>query len=150
VFCFEPNSGLLKTNYIKENSKRAYCGLIEVYDFLTDSIKYERQNDVGELIARIFVNNENHFYVEGEGALGFMYNDFAGQLLTEEKIIEIIEQCVLRSIEVDLWSPPFKEVKFVPLGYMLTRGGNTPGITTKRMGFELNSNNTVSESKEPK
>ena len=76
VFSFDPKSAVLKSKYVQENFNRSYCGMIEVYNFLSDSINYERNNDVGELIARIFINSENHFFVEGEGQIGFLYNDF--------------------------------------------------------------------------
>ena len=63
VFDFPPNHFIQKTSYIKEDKMRSFCGVIHVYNFLNDSFKYNRLNDVGHLIARIFVNKDNHFFV---------------------------------------------------------------------------------------
>ncbi len=49
--------------YVKEDPFRAYCGIINIYNFLADSFKYDRYNDVGYLIGRIFINKDNHFFV---------------------------------------------------------------------------------------
>ncbi len=146
VFSFDPNNPVLKSKYVQENFNRSYCGMIEVYNFLSDSIKYERQNDIGELIARIFINSDNHFFVEGEGQIGFLYSDFGSLVLDESKISELIEQCVIRSIEYDLWAPLFNEVKYIPLGYMLTKSGITPHATSKRLGFDISNLNSSEHS----
>ena len=45
---------------------RTYCGVINMYNFLSDSFKYNRENDLGYLIGRMFINKENTF-VEGKG-----------------------------------------------------------------------------------
>ena len=55
-----------KQKYVKEDKMRSFCGVIHVYNFLNDSFKYNRLNDVGNLVARIFVNKDKHFFVEGE------------------------------------------------------------------------------------
>jgi hypothetical protein len=141
VFSFDPKNAVLKSKYVQEDFNRSYCGMIEVYNFLSDSIKYERQNDIGELIARIFINSDNHFFVEGEGQIGFLYSDFGSLMLDETKISELIEQCVIRSIEYDLWAPLFNEVKYIPLGYMITKSGITPHATSKRLGFDISNLN---------
>ena len=72
VFKFDDNNSLWKTTYFKENTNRGFCGVINIYNFLSDSFKYNRMNDVGYLIARLFVNNENHFMVQGKRQLGFL------------------------------------------------------------------------------
>lgn len=144
VFSFDPKSAVLKSKYVQENFNRSYCGMIEVYNFLSDSINYERNNDVGELIARIFINSENHFFVEGEGQIGFLYNDFGSLILNENAVLDLIEQCVIRSIEYDLWAPLFNEVKYIPLGYMIAKSGITPHATSKRLGFDISSLKDIS------
>src|SRR4030095_16132820 len=46
VFTFDNSHEIWKTSYIKEDASRAYCGQIFVYNFLSDSMKYFRGNDV--------------------------------------------------------------------------------------------------------
>ncbi len=66
TFTFADDHPIHKLPYVKEDPKRAYCGLIQIYNFLSDSIKYNRVYDYGYLIGRIFVNSENKFFIEGE------------------------------------------------------------------------------------
>ena len=45
----------MNTSYVKEDKNRSYCGVIHLYNFLADSFKYNRLNDVGYLIGRVFI-----------------------------------------------------------------------------------------------
>ena len=44
----------------------SYCGVINIYTFLSDSFKFNRNADEGYLIGRIFVNRERSYFVEGK------------------------------------------------------------------------------------
>ena len=94
VFRFDNSNGLWKTSYLNEDANRGYCGVINVYNFLSDSFKYHRLNDLGYLIARIFINNENHFMVQGKRQLGFLYNDFVNSTIDKEEMKKILESAV--------------------------------------------------------
>ena len=72
IFDFEKSHNIWNTSYLKEDELRAYCGMINVYNFLTDSFKYNRLNDVGYLVARLFLNKDLHYFVEGKRQLGFL------------------------------------------------------------------------------
>jgi hypothetical protein len=65
VFQFDKSNTIWQTKYVKENDQNSYVGIINVYNFLADSFKYQRNADLGYLIARIFINKENHFMVQG-------------------------------------------------------------------------------------
>ncbi len=79
VVTFSDEHSLMKSDYIKEKEINRYFGQIMIYNFMSDSIKYNRMNDPGYLLARILINHENRFLVEGEGQLGFLYNyDISG------------------------------------------------------------------------
>ena len=68
IFTFDSSHEIWKSPYIKEDKDRAFCGKIFIYNFLSDSFKYNRTNDIGYLIGRIFVNKENHFFFGREKA----------------------------------------------------------------------------------
>ena len=72
IFNFPPEHAIHKSEYVREDPMRAYCGMIMIYDFLSDSIKYSRMNDVGYLIARIFVNKDGHFFIQGKRQFSFL------------------------------------------------------------------------------
>ena len=102
VFKFDPENSLWKTSYISENSNRGYCGLINIYNFLNDSFKYNRSNDLGYLIGRLFINHENHFMVQGKRQLGFLYNDFINAVIDKEKLKSIVQSAILYSLDLPL------------------------------------------------
>lgn len=58
VFEFSRNHEVMKTPYIRENPQRSFCGVIHIYNFLADSFLYQRDNDLGYMIGRVFVNCE--------------------------------------------------------------------------------------------
>jgi hypothetical protein len=104
---------------------------------LSDSFKYNRNNDLGYLIARIFINIENHYFVEGKRQLGFLYNDFENAIIDETSIKAVVESCVLYATEFDLLVPPFNEVKEITVYQKIEQMGNASIKTGKRLGFQF-------------
>lgn len=141
VFGFEQDSYVHKLQYVKEDKSRQFCGMIEVYNFLADSFKYSRVYDVGYLIARIFINKDGHFFVEGEEQLGFLYKEFDKMVLTDEILCMIIENAMIYAIDFDLWVPKYAQVKQLTVGKKLQQEGNITHLTGKRVGFEFSNLN---------
>lgn len=141
VFGFEAESYVHSLEYVKEDPSREFCGMIEVYNFLADSFKYNRMYDVGYLIARIFINKDGHFFVEGEDQLGFLYKEFDKMVLSNELITMIIENSMLYAIDFDLWVPKYAEVKQLTVGQKIQQEGNITHLTGKRVGFEFSNLN---------
>ena len=77
VFRLDQGHSLWKTSYLQEDELRGYFGVVNMYNFLSDSFKYNRERDLGYLVARLFLNKEGHFFVQGKRQLGFLYNDLA-------------------------------------------------------------------------
>ena len=137
VFTFPPKHGVSKSSYVKHNKDNGYFGMIQVYNFLSDSIKYNRLADPGYLLARIFINAENHFYVEGKRQLGFLYKDPTKNTLGKDEIHHIIEQCMLYCLDFDLYVPPSEAMKEITV-QQKNFFNNPSGIPTgKRLGFEI-------------
>lgn len=141
IFQFDSDNSLWKTQYLKEDPDRAYCGIINVYNFLADSFRYNRQNDVGYLIARIFVNKEGHFMVQGKRQMGFLYNDFINSVLDREKLMAVAQSIILYAIDFDLFTPPYEQVQEVTLGEMQAMSDMLQVKTGKRMGFKFQADN---------
>ncbi|MBX7093347.1 MAG: hypothetical protein K1X56_01400 [Flavobacteriales bacterium] len=137
VFMFDSESNLWKTSYLKDDSSRAYCGIINVFNFLADSFRYNRMNDLGYLVARIFVNRENHFLVQGKRQLGFLYNDFISSDLTYEKLMAVVQSIVLYAIDFDLFTPPYDLVKEVSVMEIREMSDMMQIKTGKRLGFKF-------------
>lgn len=137
VFAIDKSHSLHTTNYVLENRNRAYFMMVEVYNFLNDSIKFHRYRDIGEMVARIFINVENHYFIEGVGAIGSLYNDLTTQVFNDDNMRNILESVILSSIQYDLWAPSFQEVRFIPLANILEQNGNSPRTISKRLGYEI-------------
>lgn len=139
VFTFNDSHQIWKASYVQEQKTRSFCGMISVYNFLTESLKYQRNNDVGVLIARIFINSENHFFVEGRKRLGYLFNDFSTDILTELRIRDLVENAILYSLHYDVVTPPFEQVKMISVQELMEK--NLAGLmsTGKRLGFKLQS-----------
>lgn len=137
VFEFDTSHQIWKSSYVKEDNSRSFCGMINVYNFLADSFTYQRANDLGYLVARIFLNRENHYFVEGKRQLGFLYNDFANAELTKEDLRKIVESSIVYCLNFDLFTPPFEEMKVVTLAQVLEESSMTAIKTGKRLGFRF-------------
>ena len=101
IFTFNKQHSIWNNNYVKENNLNSYCGIINIYNFLSDSIKYNRQHDLGFLIGRIFVNQEKHFFTDGQGQLGFLFNNLENNIITEENIEKIVNCSIMYALEFD-------------------------------------------------
>jgi hypothetical protein len=88
VFDFPAGHAIHKTRYVKEDKLRSFCGVIHIYNFLSDSLKYNRMNDEGYLIARIFINKDSHFFVEGDKQLGFLVGGHLNREYYLQKLIK--------------------------------------------------------------
>ena len=139
IFDFDSSHQIHKTSYVKEDKMRSFCGVINIYNFLSDSLKYNRLNDAGFLIARIFVNKDNHFFVEGDKQLGFLFNDFVNQQIDEVQICKIIDTAMIYALNFDLQTPNFNDVKVVSLHQILDINNNHKIKTSKRLGFKFSS-----------
>ena len=135
VFSFEDEYFVNTLPYVQSDPSRKYCGMIEIYNFLADSFKYSRYGDSGYLVARIFINKEGHFFVEGEDQLGFLYKDFENLVINEDFMALIVEQAMIFSIDFDLWVPKYQEIKEITVGERIQQTGTITHKTSKRLGF---------------
>ena len=137
IFTFDNTHEIWKKKYVQEDMQRAYCGKIFIYNFLTDSFRFNRINDVGYLIARIFVNKEGHYFVEGKKQLGYLYNDFSSSVLNTDNLIKIIESAILYSLEFDPFTPPLEQINVISVKEMKETSMQSRIATGKRLGFQF-------------
>lgn len=145
VFSFEDNHAVHHSKYAKSNYLNTYCGMIQMYNFLSDSLRYSRLNDVGYLVGRIFINKEKHFFVDGERQLGFLFNDFPNAVMNDVYMRAIIESAIIYCIDFDLLASPFKEVREVSVLQRLSEAGVQSTKTGKRVGFKFESERKAPE-----
>lgn len=137
IFDFDKTHQVWKNSYVKDDPSRSFCGIINIYNFLNDSFLYNRINDLGYVIGRIFVNKENHYFIEGKRQLGFLYNDFVHAVIDKKAIKAILESTVLYCLNFDLFTPPFDTVKEVSVSDMQAASESMQIKTGKRLGFRF-------------
>lgn len=135
VFDFDKSHPMFKTGYIKQNEFNSYCGMINIYNFLADSFQFNRLNDLGYLVARIFVNREMKFFIEAKGSLGLKHNTFSSEPLTKEVLKEILQDIIIFVISFDLYTPPFDAVREVSVNEMQEKTSSVNLRTGKRLGY---------------
>ncbi len=141
VFKLDQSHSLWKTSYLEEDEMRGYFGVINIYNFLSDSFKFNRERDLGYLVARIFLNKENHFLVQGKRQMGFLYNDLPGNVMDEPRLREVLYSVVNYVLEFDLLAPPYDQVQQVTVSEMNELNGNLQLSTGKRLGFRFHADN---------
>ena len=139
VFDFDESHFINKSSYVQEDKLREYCGLIQIYNFLSDSIKYNRDHDSGYLIARVFVNKEQHFFIDGKRPLSFQFSDLEKNIITPESLRMIIEESMLFCLNFDLLAPPVDAINYISVEQknMMSYSSGMP--TGKRLGFVMSS-----------
>lgn len=139
VFEFDDKHPVWNTTYVKDDPLRSYCGTINIYNFLADSFKYNRPNDLGYLVARIFINKDNHFFVEGKRQSHEVVKDFAMDGISPGVIRQIVETAIQYCIEFDLLVPLYDQVKVATVDQMNQKMSHSKMVTGKRLGFSFNS-----------
>lgn len=143
VFQFNREHIIWQHSYVKENPQNAYSGIISIYNFLADSFKYNRYQDFGYLVTRLFVNREKHFMVEGKRQAGFVRRDFATSVVNEKEITQIIETAINYSLNFDLLVPPYDHVKIASVAQMHEKVKDSNLKTAKRLGFQFKSDDVT-------
>lgn len=141
VFEFDKSHNIWRSSYIKQDNSLSYCGIINIYNFLHDSFKYNRYNDLGYVIGRVFINKEDHFFLEGKRQLGFLYNDIVHSVIDEKAIRNILESTILYCLNFDLYTPPFDSIKEVSVNAIQMATESMQIKTGKRLGFKFQADN---------
>ncbi len=143
IFQFDRDHLIWKTSYVQKERDASYCGMISIYNFLADSFRYNRIDDLGYLIGRIFINKDRRFFVEGKRQMTFGYATFGDKSITEDDIKSIIEIAISYAIDFDLLVPPYDAVKEATVQQMNTKIENAKLQTGKRLGFKFNSDDVL-------
>jgi hypothetical protein len=143
IFQFDRDHPAWKTPYIQKNRFNAYSGIINIYNFLADSFRYSRQDDLGYLIARIFINHEKQYFVEGKRQMGMLFTNYGNEEISRQSLQLIISTAIQYSLEFDLLVPPYDTVKIATVGQAEAKIQHSRVITGKRLGFQFNSDDVL-------
>ena len=138
IFEFPRDHEVMKTPYIREDQTRSYCGVIHIFNFLSDSFRYNRINDSGYMIGRIFINKDKHFYVEGKRELAKVLNNFNNRELDKQSVEEILMSAIQYTINFDLLVPEYSNLVEISVNDILQiEDQNMILKTGKRLGFRF-------------
>ncbi len=115
IVTFDDAHPVMQSEYIKEKEVNRYFGQIMIYNFMSDSIKYNRVNDPGYLLARLLINHEGRYVIEGEDRLGSLAHQISETPISENELNVLVKLALMIAIENDLMAPPFPQVKFITL-----------------------------------
>lgn len=129
------NHVVMQDPYMNVNEVNRYFGQIMIYNFMSDSLKFNRVNDPGYLLARLMINHENRFFIEGEGQLATLFNKVSEGPLTSATLDALVKIALAIAIENDLVAMPYPDVKFITLYQKLE---HTPDIGGgQKIGFQM-------------
>ena len=137
VFEFDPSHSIWQTPYVKADRENSYCGVINIYNFLSDSFKFNRNADEGYLIGRIFINRERRYFAEGKQQTSLRAAQFGEAEIDRDALVAILETAIDFSLDFDLLMPPYEENKRVTVDQFNTKMDNSKFITGKRLGYEF-------------
>lgn len=138
IVTFDDTHPIMKEDYIRQRDVNRYFGQIMVYNFMADSMKYNRINDPGYLLARLMINHENRFFIEGDKELA-EYNKISETAITDADLKMLVNTALRMAIENDLVAPAFTQVKSITLNqkkdHTLELGG------AHKIGFRMSYEN---------
>lgn len=142
IYEIDKSHSIWSHSYIQDDPLNSFVGIIHVYNFLKSSYKNNENEDLGYLIARIFINQEQHYFVEGKRQLGFLYNDFSSNIISKEDFKKIIQSTILYCLDFEMLVPPYEDVSIISLEQLRTMINKSKSQNAKRMGFQFYKNDT--------
>ena len=137
VFRFENEHPIWKTSFLEENPGLGYFGIINIYNFLYDSIEFNRSGDVGYLIGRLFINKNGNFIVQGLGNFSLVYSNFFKNTIDEKKLTHLVQKACTYAVDFDSYAPPYQQVGAIRVDQMKNLLQDLKVQTGKRIGFKL-------------
>jgi hypothetical protein len=135
IVTFADDHVIMQDPYMKQNEVNRYFGQIMIYNFMSDSLKFNRVNDPGYLLARLMINQDNRFFIEGEGQLATLFNKISEQPISVENLHALVKLSLAIAIENDLMAMPYPEIKFITLYQKLE---HTPDLGGgQKIGFRM-------------
>ncbi|WP_223650504.1 hypothetical protein [Hymenobacter psoromatis] len=111
IVTFPDDFGPLNTPYVAADFRRRFFGHIMAYNFMADSIRYQRLNDPGYLLGRLLVNIDGHYFLEGVQQLELPGNDMSANAITAESLRLFVESAMIAAVNNDLIAPPLPEIQ---------------------------------------
>ena len=140
IVTFPDDYGPMTSKYVEADFRRRFFGHIMAYNFMADSIKYQRLNDPGYLVGRLLVNINNHYYLEGVQQLELPNNDMSDNAITPEMMKLFVESAMIAAVNNDLIAPPLPEIQKISVKQKLENQQVSRG---SKVGFSFSAQQVV-------
>jgi hypothetical protein len=141
IITFDDEHEVIKDSYTRQNEVNRYFGQINIYNFMYDSMRYNRGHDSGYLIGRLMINHENRFFMEGEQLFTKEYGRISEGSIEEHDLQNIVKISLKIAIKNDLMAPPYNKVRSITLNqkneHTLELGGG------QKIGFKMSYQNKI-------
>ena len=145
VFTIPEDNPLWKDAYIKKDFSRGYFGVIYVYNFSAQSILQNRIGDEGGLLARIYINKESHFVIEGVQQVALRFPKISKNILSKDVLVEMLHLLFMGAVSNDLIIPPYDAVSGINVDQLNELSENLGIRTNKTLGFRSSSSHENDE-----
>ncbi|GAB2964865.1 hypothetical protein GCM10027048_37940 [Hymenobacter coalescens] len=136
IITFPDDFPLFGSRYVSDDFRRRFFGHIMAYNFMADSIKYQRLNDPGYLVGRLLINIENHYYIEGAKQLDMPDNDMEHNVVNEDAMRLYVESAMIAAVNNDLMAPPIQDIQKISVKQKLENQQVSRG---SKVGFNFRS-----------
>lgn len=115
VITFPEDYELMRHEYIEEDFRRRFFGQILAYNFMADTLKYNRLDDPGYLVGRMLVNIDRHFVIEGVKQMDLPYDRISQNVINNKTLRLIIESAMVAAVNNDLMGQDVSEIERITL-----------------------------------
>lgn len=137
IITFPDDYEIMRSNYVEEDFRRRFFGNIMAYNFMADTIKYNRLEDPGYLVGRMLINIENRFCIEGVKQLDLPIDkitDFEQNKVSSKALRVIIESAMVASVNNDLMGQDVSDIERITYKQKLE---NMHLVRPSKLGFRI-------------
>ena len=139
IVTFPDEYGPMPSKYVEADFRRRFFGHIMAYNFMADSIKYQRMNDPGYLVGRLLVNIENHYFLEGVQQLELPDNDMSDNIISPGTMRLFVESAMIAAVNNDLIAPLLPEIQKISVKQKMENQQVSRG---SKVGFSFSAQQT--------
>jgi hypothetical protein len=140
IVTFPDSFAPLNTPYVEADFRRRFFGHIMAYNFMADSIRYQRLNDPGYLLGRLLINIDSHYFLEGVQQLELPDPDMSRSAVTAESLRLFVESAMIAAVNNDLIAPPLTEIQRINVKQKLENQQVSRG---SKVGFNFTNQQNV-------
>lgn len=135
IVTFPDDYEIMRSDYVEEDFRRRFFGHIMAYNFMADTIKYNRLDDPGYLVGRMLINIDKHFVIEGVKQMDLSYDRIARNQITDNVLRLIVESAMIAAVNNDLMGQDVSDIERITYKQKLE---NSQLSRPRKLGFMIN------------